>query len=315
MKLGFFLGLLTYGPTWLPWIIESFQMLGQELSGTGGLSPGDIFARGDDISGQLMLGAGLKGIFSGPGAGLAVLLAAACVAVSFVLIAGELLIVLIESGLAISAGLIFLGFGASRWTRPFVQKLIEFCVSSGTKLLVLYLCTGIGMKLSDEWLAWATSIWGGPGDGAMSSWSIALASLLFCLICWRVPKACSQWAAGATHLSAGEMGASMVHSAMHLTYAATLLNSVVSKFTAATKATDAAKTTTAGSAANGANGLGGAAPGAVPPPNGGSGASNVPPPKPPSPGPAGSVQPPQTDAAATLQSAAKILPPPPKGNE
>ena len=51
--------------------------------------------------------------------------------IAFVVAAGQLLVALIESYFVISAAIIFLGFGGSRWTQDFVQKYLGYAIAIG----------------------------------------------------------------------------------------------------------------------------------------------------------------------------------------
>ena len=55
---------------------------------------------------------------------------------------------LVESYVVVGAGFIFLGFGGSRWTAPYVERYIALAVAVGVKLMVLYMLIGAGMTLS-----------------------------------------------------------------------------------------------------------------------------------------------------------------------
>ena len=55
----------------------------------------------------------------------------------------------------IGAGVIFLGFGGSRWTAAYVERYIAYAVSVGMKILVLYLLIGAGMTVSRKVGDWS----------------------------------------------------------------------------------------------------------------------------------------------------------------
>ena len=74
------------------------------------------------------------------------------IVMSFAIISAQLLIALVESYIAISAGMLFLGFGGSRWTTDFVQKFIGYAFATGVKLFMLYLIIGIGNTQAAGWL-------------------------------------------------------------------------------------------------------------------------------------------------------------------
>src|SRR6266850_5626980 len=53
MTIGAFYALLVYGRVWIPAIVDSFETLGQNASGSGPLDPGDVFTRGLNLAGAL----------------------------------------------------------------------------------------------------------------------------------------------------------------------------------------------------------------------------------------------------------------------
>ena len=63
--------------------------------------------------------------------------------VSFLLIAFDLAITLIEGYVILGVGVFFLGFGASRWTTKFADGILNYAVSIGVKLLMLYMVVGV----------------------------------------------------------------------------------------------------------------------------------------------------------------------------
>ena len=67
---------------------------------------------------------------------------------------------LVESYVVVGAGFIFLGFGGSRWTAPYVERYIALAVAVGVKIMVLYLLIGGGITISAGWVARANSISG-----------------------------------------------------------------------------------------------------------------------------------------------------------
>ena len=69
------------------------------------------------------------------------------VAGSFAFIAGQLLITLIESYIAVYGGIILLGFGGSRWTSDMASSYMKYAVAVGMKLMLCYLVIGLGFSI------------------------------------------------------------------------------------------------------------------------------------------------------------------------
>lgn len=125
MWLGCMLMLLRNGPTWIGYIVESFRSAGEQASGVNGLSPTEVFNLGLTNAGVMLSGMSNAGILNGDFLVMIVGgLSGIVMVVAFAILASQLLIALVESYIALSAGVIFLGFGGSRWTQDFVQKFI-----------------------------------------------------------------------------------------------------------------------------------------------------------------------------------------------
>ena len=182
MWLGAFYALLVYGRWWIPAIISSFEQIGQTASGTGPLAPSDVFARGLNIGGALMDSASSSAFFTSTGVCLALVFAAALTVLSFTAITIQFVVAMVESYIIVAAGIIFVGFGGSRWTAPYVERYIGLGVSIGVKIMLLYLLIGSGMSLSLDWMDAAQAV-GTSSKPAMSAFEIMGASLIFMMLC------------------------------------------------------------------------------------------------------------------------------------
>ena len=204
MWIGAFYTLLIFGPTWIPAIVDSFIAVGQQAAGTGALAPGDVYTRGLAIAGTLLKGSSDAGFFTNFGSALALVLAAFLVFGAFLLITIQFVVALVESYIVVSAGFIFLGFGGSRWTAPYVERYIGLAVSVGTKIMVLYLLVGSGMALSAGWLNAAVNVPNTPSP-SMSALDIVGAALIFMAVCWQAPKLISSVIGGSPALTGGDL--------------------------------------------------------------------------------------------------------------
>ena len=187
MFIGAFFALLSFGADWIPRIINSFQIIGQNASGLPSLAPTDVLVRGLNIAGNLLSGAAESGWLGNFGSALALVFAALLAFLAFLGMTVQLVVTLVESYLVVGAGFIFLGFGGSRWTAPYVERYISLAVSTGVKVMVLYLLMGAGMSLTDGWVAAATAVPSGP-EPAVDALDIAASSVLLLMICWNAPK-------------------------------------------------------------------------------------------------------------------------------
>ena len=167
MTLGFFLALLTNAGTWVPDVIDSFIDAGQQAGTYQTLTPSTIMT--DAIGASVGILTGTTPAAAGQTAPaqqsvfqkvlstvesatsplgdiedvLLRIIVAFVVFAALTYIAIELLVLLIESYVVIGAGVLFLGAGGSRWTTKFVDGYLNYMVSLGTKLFVLYLIVGV----------------------------------------------------------------------------------------------------------------------------------------------------------------------------
>src|SRR5258706_11515453 len=214
MWIGIFYAILLYGVTpggggWIPAIINSFHILGQNASSVGPLSPSAIVGFGVNMCVDLLYS--LKGadFLTGFASSMALVFCAVIIFLSYLAIAIQFVVAMVESYLVIGAGVIFLGFGGSRWTAAYVERYIAYAVSVGMKILVLYLLVGAGMTVSQGWMqvaqTAATSI-----DPARTGFDLAAAAVMFLCVCWMSPKISSAMLGGVASMSGGDLaGVSM----------------------------------------------------------------------------------------------------------
>jgi type IV secretion system protein TrbL len=204
MWIGAFYALLLYGPTWIPAIVDSFIQLGQSAAHTGAFAPGDVYSRGLEIAGSLLKGSSDAGFFTNFGSALALVLAAFMVFLAFLVITVQFVVALVESYIVVSAGFIFLGFGGSRWTAPYVERYIGLAVSVGVKIMILYLLIGSGMTLSQGWVSAAVNV-PASGSPSMSALDIVGAALIYMAVCWQAPKVIAGVIGGSPALTGGDV--------------------------------------------------------------------------------------------------------------
>ncbi len=98
MWIGLFYALLLNGPTWIPLIVDSFTQAGSAAGGAGaGLSPSEIFTTGLDNAATMLQGIKDMSLWDDFATIVIAGLAAIAIVLAFAVIAGQLLIALIES--------------------------------------------------------------------------------------------------------------------------------------------------------------------------------------------------------------------------
>jgi type IV secretion system protein TrbL len=204
MWIGAFYSLLIYGRFWIPAITDSFEMIGQNASGAGPMAPSDVFTRGIDIAGALMATSSTAAFFTNLGTSLAMIFTGIVTALAFIAITVQFVVAMVESYIIVAAGFIFVGFGGSRWTAPYVERYIGLGVSTGVKIMLLYLLIGTGMSLSVDWMTDAQNI-ASNASPAMSALEIMGASIIFMMLCWQIPKLFAAVLGGSPALSGGDL--------------------------------------------------------------------------------------------------------------
>ncbi len=203
MFIGAFFALLNFGADWIPRIINSFQIIGQTASGLPSLAPTDILVRGLNIAGNLLSGAASSGWMGNFGTALALVFAALLAFLAFLGLTVQLVVTLVESYLVVGAGFIFLGFGGSRWTAPYVERYISLAVSTGVKVMVLYLLLGAGLSLTTGWVNAAAAI-PDSKEPAVDALDIAASAVIMLMICWNAPKLTAGILGGTPALTGGD---------------------------------------------------------------------------------------------------------------
>ena len=187
MWIGAFYSLLLYGRVWIPAIIDSFETIGQHAASTGPMAPSDVFSRGIDLAAALMATSSSAAFFTNLGTSLTMVVTGIITALAFIAITVQFVVAMVESYIIVAAAFIFVGFGGSRWTAPYVERYIALGVANGVKIMLLYLLIGTGMNLSVDWMDEASKI-AANDSPAMSALEIMGASIIFMMLCWQIPK-------------------------------------------------------------------------------------------------------------------------------
>ncbi|HAA01922.1 MAG TPA: P-type conjugative transfer protein TrbL, partial [Syntrophobacteraceae bacterium] len=153
MAIGFFYALLLYANTWIPAIIKSFETAGQNAGKfpLTGITPSSVVDLGINTASVLL--EKIKDLSLWDSAGTIIIAgwSAIFIVFGFIVIAAQLMIALIESYIVIGAGVLFLGFGASRFTTDFAHKYVCYAFAIGVKLFILYLLLAIGTTQAETW--------------------------------------------------------------------------------------------------------------------------------------------------------------------
>ncbi len=208
MSIGFFYALLINSNVWIPSIIDSFISAGHSASGLKevGFSPSQVLDTGLKITWIMVKELQVSGIVDTITTGITVMIASLIIIFAFAVIASQLLIALIESYIVISGGVIFLGFGGSRWTTDFTQRYISYAFAIGVKLFVMYLLIGIGQN---QVVGWPESL--NPVN-IKSVLTVMGSSLVYMFLVWQIPSMASSILSGTPNITAGSAASTIASS-------------------------------------------------------------------------------------------------------
>lgn len=139
----FFFWILENGPGFAQKILGSTQQIGDEAAGTNGLDYGAFAKMGLDVLIQVNSHISLWQ----PAVATAALVLAILILIAVGLITVNIILVTAETWIVTYAGLIFLGFGASEWTRDNSVNYYKTLLAYGIKLMVTLLLAAIGLDI------------------------------------------------------------------------------------------------------------------------------------------------------------------------
>ncbi|MGQ0756769.1 P-type conjugative transfer protein TrbL (plasmid) [Acinetobacter baumannii] len=149
MVTGLFAAFLMFSVEWSNAIVESFKQAAANAAHVSvQIKPGQIFGRGVELAQAMWDSKSFFTPFNNIGLSLAGILVLLC----FAFMGAFMFVTIVESYFVINAAVIFMGFGASQWTREYTLAAIRYCMSVGAKLFTLILFVGIISNLSENWL-------------------------------------------------------------------------------------------------------------------------------------------------------------------
>jgi type IV secretion system protein TrbL len=204
LVISFFYAVLINGQTWIPAIVNSFAQLGANAAGVPqAQNPSDIMAQGLQVASDLFTKVSGTALLTQPGSAMATILAACIVLGSYLIITLHYVVTKLEAIIVMSAGYIFLGFGGSRWTSPYFERYISLAVSTGVRLMLIYLMLGVFKSISNNWVA---TMNGYTADQPISQiFPTLMSMLLFAFASWLIPKMAASIASGTLGSGAADL--------------------------------------------------------------------------------------------------------------
>jgi type IV secretion system protein TrbL len=204
LVISFFYAVLLNGQTWIPAIVNSFAQLGANAAGVPqAQNPSDIMSQGLQIVSDLFTKVSGADLLTQPGGAITTILAACIVLASYVIITLHYVVTKLEAIIVMSAGYIFLGFGGSRWTSPYFERYISLAVSTGVRLMLIYLMLGVFKTISNHWVA---TMNGYTADQPITQiFPTLMSMLLFAFASWMIPKMAASIASGTLGTGAADL--------------------------------------------------------------------------------------------------------------
>jgi type IV secretion system protein TrbL len=205
LVLSFCYTLITFFPLWVPAITHGFETAGQIASGSTSVNPTQVLEDGEQLSLSILLAANDFGQLTHPSATVISTALAFFVWLSFAMISVQLLLVLVESYVVLSMGILFLGFAGFRATAPLADNYLLYAVRVGVKIFFLYALVAVGTTLVPHWqtLATGASTTDYPAN-LKPAYEVLAGALTFVFLVWRIPGSAASNLTGNAHFRLAE---------------------------------------------------------------------------------------------------------------
>jgi type IV secretion system protein TrbL len=137
------------------------------------------------------------------GAALTTILMIVMVFASYLIIVLHYIVTKLEAIIVMTAGYIFLGFAGSRWTMPYFERYISLAISTGVRLMLIYLMLGVFKTVSRNWVTAMDSYT--PDQPALQIFPTLASMLLFAFASWMIPKMAGSIASGSLGLGGADI--------------------------------------------------------------------------------------------------------------
>jgi type IV secretion system protein TrbL len=194
---AFLLALITGFTYWIPPIVNGFAAAGEHAIGASAtVSPSAIVDIGRETSLAVLNTLDVGAVLKSPAMAVFGAIAALIIALAYMVIAAQLVLVLIESYVVLGGGVLFLAFAAFRGTAGFAESLIAYTFGVGIKVFLLYLIVGLGSGIARSWIPLIqTSSFFGPESPLLE---IVGGAIIFAVLAVRMPSHVAAQLSGST---------------------------------------------------------------------------------------------------------------------
>ncbi len=138
---------------WMNAVINSFAAVGASVTGLPNLSPQSVLAVGGQIASTILNTPATTSVVNNLELAIVQGACSLIILFAFTISAAALLFTLVETYIAVSGGVILLGFGGNRFTASAAEGYFPFVIRVGVRLLFFYLVLAIGVQLATQWNA------------------------------------------------------------------------------------------------------------------------------------------------------------------
>ena len=199
IDVGFFYALMLH-PEWILDVINSFRAMGRQAGNLQRLAPDAVIDTGLRLSSAIINTVSASGLFGFAVAIVVAALIAMAVLASFAFIAARMVLVLAEIFFAANIAPILLAFSGLSATKYIATQYLGYVIGSGIQLLVMYLLIGAGLDVATSW-ADTINQYGAIDVSAFML--VGLASALYAVLVWNLPKIIGGISSGAPQMSSG----------------------------------------------------------------------------------------------------------------
>jgi type IV secretion system protein TrbL len=203
IDVGFFYTLMLH-PEWIIDIINSFRQIGSDTGRISRLTPDAVVDTGLRLASAIIKTVSITGLVDFAVAIFVSALVAIAVLGSFAFIAARMVLILAEIFFAVNIGPLLLAFSGLSATKYIATQYIGYVISAGIQLVVMYLLIGAGLDLAT---GWADMIIEHGSKDVNAFMLVGVASCLYSVLVWNLPKLIGGLASGAPQMVSGGYGA------------------------------------------------------------------------------------------------------------
>jgi len=215
LQLSIFFWIVSNANTIFWLILNLFQSISADITGVPLLSPSAIMQTGINFTSLISSNVPLS-VYLSPSSTFTLAFSNLLILLSFVIVAGQYMVTIMESYIATSAGILMLGFSGSRFTANFADKYFAYAIGVGIKLLMCSVVVALGEGISTQ----MSAVMGATGFFAIPTlmsnlYELVGISLIYAFMAWYIPQLASSLASGSVGMTLGAFmatGASLIGS-------------------------------------------------------------------------------------------------------